>query len=155
MSTLLNAVVSDMAASVPDSLPTPDPTQVSQSLIAVIGLALVAIGTRFLFNPAAAQQEFGLTHNTADPPVPQPLTLYTGLIGARDVIVGFVLLVLGQLVSNEVVGYAVLGVMALPVMDAMMAWRQKAEKAKVVSHLGTAGLCSLLAYMLLRSSTGK
>ena len=149
MTAVLNAVVSDMAATA-DYVANPDPTEISQSLIAVIGLALVAIGTRFLFNPAAAQQEFGLTHNTSDPPAPQPLTLYTGLIGARDLVVGFLLLVLGQLVSSEVVGYAVLGVMVLPVMDACMAWRQKAEKAKVMSHLGTAGLCSLLAYMLLR-----
>ena len=149
MLSILTAAVSDLASTAAH-VASPDPTEISQSLIAVIGLALVAIGTRFLFNPAAAQQEFGIAHSTDDPPAQQSLTLYTGLIGARDLIVGFVLLVLGQLVERQVVGYAVLGVMALPFMDAGMAWRHKAEKAKVMSHLGTAGLCSLLAYILLR-----
>ena len=149
MSGLLSGVVSDMAASA-DALAHPDPLSMSHSLIAVIGLALVAVGTRYLFNPGAALQEFGLEHSTSEPPVEQPLTVYTGLIGARDVLVGSLLLVLGQWVDSAVVGYVVLAVMALPVMDAAMAWRHKAEKGKVVSHLGVAGLCSLLAYVLLK-----
>ena len=139
---VLNAAVADLATSAAQAaaeVATPDTTEISKSLIAVIGLALVAAGTRFLFNPAAAQQEFGLAHNTSDPPAPQPLTLYTGLMGLRDLVVGLVLLVLGQLVSAEVVGWAVLGVIVLPVMDAFLAVRHKAESAKVVSHLGTAG----------------
>ena len=149
MPTLVNAIVADLATSA-DFVVHPNPTAISHSLIAVIGLALVAIGTRFIFNPAAAQQEFGLAHHTDEPPRSQPLTLYTGLIGARDVIVGCVLLMLGQLVSVELFGYAVLAAVVLPVMDAAMAWRHKAESTKVASHLGTAGLCSLLAYTLIR-----
>ncbi len=112
-----------------------------------LGLGLVYVGLRFLLEPEAAEQGFGLIYK-------QPDYSFHYTKGARDLSWGLLLTVLTILNWRKPLGVAMLAGSLVPVVDMLVVLRAPmAVSWTAWVHGGTAILCLVIGCFLLRNQT--
>ena len=115
------------------------------AVAAVIGVGIIAIGTRFLLDPAASAVGFGV-------PAPAPTDPYLAVKGVRDIGSGLVLLAMLATRRPRTVGWAMLAASSMPVGDALVVLAHGGPPATAYGiHGATAVVAIAAAAVLLRS----
>jgi hypothetical protein len=110
-------------------------TNIGYGLSGLLGLAIIAIGTRFLISPRAAAAGFGIGIGqdsvSSDP--------YLSAKGVRDIASGLVVLILLAAVEPRLLGGFMLAASIIPAGDAIIVLRRNGPKATVYGvHVATA-----------------
>jgi len=115
----------------------------------VIGVGIIAIGLRFLLDPAASAAGFGVPAPAADDP-------FLAVKGVRDIGSGLILLAVLALRRPRVVGWVTLAASVMPIGDALivLGYGGPAYVAYGV-HGATALVAIAAAVVLVRGPAGQ
>lgn len=115
-------------------------------LAALIGLAVVAMGTTGMLKPQF-YMNFGIPGTPADDPV---LNHWLTVKGGRDIGAGLMLLVATLLGTTFLAGWVMLAAAVMPVFDALIVLRAKGPRAAAYGvHLATAAAMVVIGVLLL------
>ena len=118
---------------------------IATALAALIGLAVVAMGTTGMFKPQFFAT-FGIPGTAPDPVLDNWLTVK----GGRDVGTGLMLLVVAALGTTSLAGWVMLAATVMPVFDGLIVLRSKGPRAAAYGvHFATAAVMAVIAVLLL------
>jgi hypothetical protein len=119
--------------------------RVAYGVAAVIGVGIIAIGTRFLVDPAAGAAGFGL----ASPATVDP---YLAVKGVRDIGSGLILLTLMATRQRRAVAWAMLAASFIPIGDMLIVLGYGGPTWVALGiHGATAAVALAAAVVLLRA----
>ncbi|MDA1358881.1 DUF4267 domain-containing protein [Glycomyces luteolus] len=119
---------------------------IATALAALIGLAVVAMGTTGMLKPQFFMG-FGIPGTPADDPV---LNHWLTVKGGRDIGTGLMLLVATALATTSVTGWIMLAAAVMPVFDGLIVLRSKGARATAFGvHFATAAAMVVIAVLLL------
>jgi hypothetical protein len=119
---------------------------VGYTLSGLIAVAIVLIGARFLWNPAAASSGFGIAHS------PSPSTGFTAWLavkGGRDIVSGLFVLLLMANGSPRLLGEFLLVASLIAFGDAATVLRSGGSRAAAFGIHGLTGLVIVAAGAIL------
>jgi hypothetical protein len=118
---------------------------IATALAALIGLAVVAMGTTGMFKPQFFAT-FGIPGTAPNPVLDHWLTVK----GGRDVGTGLMLLVVIALGTTSLAGWVMLAATVMPVFDGLIVLRSKGPRAAAYGvHFATAATMAVIAVLLL------
>jgi hypothetical protein len=119
---------------------------IATALAALIGLAVVAMGTTGMLKPQF-YTGFGIPDTQADDPV---LNAWLTVKGGRDIGTGLMLLVVTLLGATPLIGWVMLTAAVMPVFDGLIVLRAKGPRATAYGvHFATAASMVVIAVLLL------
>lgn len=118
---------------------------IATALAALIGLAVVAMGTTGMLKPQFFAT-FGIPGTAPGPVLDNWLTVK----GGRDVGTGLMLLVVTALGTASLAGWVMLAATVMPVFDGLIVLRSKGPRAAAYGvHFATAAVMAVIAVLLL------
>ena len=118
---------------------------IATALAALIGLAVVAMGTTGMLKPQFFAT-FGIPGTAPDTVLDNWLTVK----GGRDVGTGLMLLVVTALGTTSLAGWVMLAATVMPVFDGLIVLRSKGPRAAAYGvHFATAAVMAVIAVLLL------
>jgi hypothetical protein len=118
---------------------------IATALAALIGLAVVAMGTTGMLKPQFFAT-FGIPGTAPGPVLDNWLTVK----GGRDVGTGLMLLVVAALGTTSLAGWVMLAATVMPVFDGLIVLRSKGPRAAAYGvHFATAAVMAVIAVLLL------
>ena len=111
-------------------------------LFSLIALGIIFIGSRFLWDPAAASRDFGI------PNFPSPLTGFTGWLavnGTRDIVSGLFVFLLMANASPRLLGEFLLLASLIALGDAAMVLRAGGSRTAAFGIHGVTALVIIAA----------
>ena len=118
---------------------------IATALAALIGLAVVAMGTTGMLRPQFFAT-FGIPGTAPGPVLDNWLTVK----GGRDVGTGLMLLVVAALGTTSLAGWVMLAATVMPVFDGLIVLRSKGPRAAAYGvHFATAAVMAVIAVLLL------
>jgi len=119
---------------------------IADVLSGLIGIGIIAIGTRFLLAPRPSAAGFGV----AVGPDAGPASAYLAVKGVRDIASGLVAFALIAAATPAVLGWFMLAAASIPVGDALIVLRYQGPKAAAYGiHGATAVVMPVIAGLLL------
>ena len=126
----------------PDQLPWRSPVAI---LSALLGIAILFLGANFILNPHGGAAGYGVTVTSTD------ADAFLRAKGVRDIATGIVVLALLSFSSARAVALALLGLLPIPVGDAIIvATTGGAPAYAVPMHALTAVVMGVVALFILR-----
>jgi hypothetical protein len=116
------------------------------ALSGLIGLAIIAIGVRFLLAPPTAAAGYGvaITEEIGD------AGAYLSAKGVRDIVSGLVVFLLIAIAGHRVLGWWMLVMTLIPIGDAVVVLRSGGSKATAYGvHVATAAVMAVIGILLL------
>lgn len=110
----------------------------------VIGVGIIAIGLRFLLDPAASAAGFGTPAPAADDP-------FLAVKGVRDIGSGLILLAVLALRRPRVLGWVMLAASVIPVGDALIVLAHGGPASVAYGVHGATALVAIAAAVVLIS----
>jgi hypothetical protein len=121
------------------------PARLPEGLAALLGVAIIGIGARFLIAPAAGAAGFGVAA-----PAAGPAGAYLAVKGVRDIASGLVVLALLATGPRRAVGAALLALTVVPLGDAAIVLRHGGSRATAYGvHGATAAVLVAVGLLLL------